>query len=174
VGDARAGVLWISGDSAHLEANMGNLTRSHRQFPFLLLMLLAVLGGCNSGPYVVPLTGSEQRLVFIVMAYKDASEKLGRAPKNDEELKPHLREHGNPEELLVSPNDGQPYVVVWGGNSAGGGPTDYRGMWSILAYERKGKGGKRAVIDTRGRPLTVPEGDISKLKFVGGHRPDPN
>jgi hypothetical protein len=137
-------------------------------------MLLTVLGGCNSGPNVIPLSGSEKRLVSIVRAYKDAYDKLGRGTKNDEELKPHLRAYGNPEELLVSPDDGKPYVVVWGVNPAGGGTTDYRGMWSILAYERKGKGGKRAVVDTRGRPLTVPEGDISKLKFVGGHRPDPN
>jgi hypothetical protein len=153
---------------------MGNLTPSHCRLPFSLLMLLAVLGGCNSGPNVIPLSSSEQRLVFIVMAYRDAHEKLGRGPKNDEELKPYLREHGDPGDLLVSPDDGQPYVVVWGVDPAAGGPTEYRGMWRILAYERKGKGGKRAVIDTRGIPLTVPEGDFSKLKFVGRHKPDAN
>src|SRR5262249_28352707 len=111
---------------------------------------------------------------FIALAFGDAHSRLGRSPKNAEDLKPFLKEFGNPEELLVSPNDGQPYVVVWGANPTRGGPTDYQGMFPILAYERKGAGGKRAVTDIRGRPLTVPEADLSKLTFAGGHKPSAN
>jgi hypothetical protein len=44
-------------------------------------------------------------------------------------------------------------------------------MFPILAYERKGVGGKRAITDIRGRPMTVPEKDLAKLTFVGGHKP---
>jgi hypothetical protein len=61
-------------------------------------------------------------------------------------------------------------VVVWGANP-GGGPTDYKGMFPIIAYERKGTDGRRAVTDVRGRPLTVPAEDFPKLKFVGHHQP---
>ena len=76
--------------------------------------------------------------------------------------------------MLISPNDGEPYVIVWGVDTARGGPTDYQGMWGIIAYERKGAGGKRAVVDVRGRPLTIPEPDFTKLTFVGGHKPSGN
>jgi hypothetical protein len=139
-----------------------------------LTVVLAGLTGCGSGPHVVPLTRAEKNLSSIAMAYADAHSRLGRPPKNADELKPFLKEFGNPEELLVSPNDHQPFVVVWGVDPTRGGPTDYRGMWPILAYERKGTGGQRAITDIRGRPLTVPAEDFAKLKFVGRHRPSPN
>jgi hypothetical protein len=44
-------------------------------------------------------------------------------------------------------------------------------MFPIIAYERKGAGGQRAVTDIRGRPITVPDEDFPKLTFVGGHKP---
>lgn len=139
----------------------------------LLLACLPGCSGCGNGSnvYVVPLSASETRLRDLVLGYMDAHQRLGRGPKSAEELKPDLARFGNPDELLVSPNDGEPYVVVWGVDPSGGGPTDYQGMWPIIAYEKKGSGGKRAVVDTRGRPLTVPDEDFSKLKFVGRHRP---
>lgn len=134
-------------------------------------MLLAGLAGCGSSVHVVPLTKAEKALSSILMAYKEAHTKLGRAPKNADDLKPFLKEFGNPDELLVSPNDGQPFVVVWGADPTRGGPIDYKGMWQIIAYEQKGAGGRRAVTDIRGRPMTVPEEDFQKLTFVGRHRP---
>jgi hypothetical protein len=132
--------------------------------------LLAGLAGCGSSTHVVPLTPAEKALTSVTMAYKEAHAKLGHAPKNADELKPFLKEFGKPEELLVSPNDGQPYVVVWG-TDPNGGPIGYKGMWHILAYEQKGTGGRRAVCDVRGRPMTVPDDDFAKLKFVGRHKP---
>jgi hypothetical protein len=135
------------------------------------IVLLAAVSGCGSDTNVVPLTKAEKDLSSIAMAFMDAHGRLGHGPKNAEELKPFLKDFGNPDELLVSPNDGQPYVVVWGANPTQGGPTDYQGMWPIIAYESKGAGGRRAVTDIRGRPLTVPEADFPKLKFAGGHKP---
>jgi hypothetical protein len=136
-----------------------------------LTVLLAGLTGCKSKVDVVSLSQSEQNLTHIALAYKDAHTKLDRPPKNVEELKPLLKDFGNPEELLVSPNDGQPYVIVWGADPTRGGPTEYKGMFPILAYEQKGSGGRRAVTDIRGRPMTVPEEDFAKLTFVRGHKP---
>jgi hypothetical protein len=133
-------------------------------------LLLAALGGCSKDVDVLPLTESEQRLTHVAMAYADAHAELNRGPKNAEELKRFLKPFGDPDALLVSPNDGQPYVVVWGANPTGG-PTDYRNMFPILAYERKGADGKRVIVDVRGCPLTIPEEDLSKLKFVGRHKP---
>jgi len=138
----------------------------------LLILLTSALTGCgSSGANVVPLTAAEQDLTYIAMAYGDAHSKLGRGPKNADELKPFLQAFGNPDDLLVSPNDGQPYVIVWGVDPSRGGPTEYKQMFPILAYEQKGTWGKRAVTDVRGRPMTVPDADIPKLTFVGGHKP---
>jgi hypothetical protein len=135
-------------------------------------LLLGWLCGCGGGsePYVVPLTAAENQLKFIAMAYNDCHSREGHGPKDAEELKKYLKEFGNPDELLVSANDKQPFVIIWGKNPAGG-PTDYKGMFPILAYESKGSGGARAVTDVRGRPMTVPDEDFPKLKFVGGHVP---
>jgi hypothetical protein len=135
-------------------------------------VLLVGLAGCfSSDPYVVPMTASEKNLTTIVVAYTDANEELGHAPKNVEELKPFLKKYGDPDQLLTSPNDHSPYVVIWGADPTRGGPTEYQQMWPILAYEHKGSGGKRAVADIRGHPLLVPEADMSKLTFAGGHKP---
>ena len=135
-------------------------------------LLLAALTGCgSSNVHVVPLTTAENRLTKIAMAYDDASADLGHPPKNAEELKPYLKQFGDPEELLVSPNDGKPFIVIWG-KKLGGGPTEYKSMFPILAYEQSGS--NRAVTDVRGRPMTVPEADFGQLHFVGGHKPAPN
>jgi hypothetical protein len=119
------------------------------------------------------LTKAEKALTSVAMAFTDATGQLGHPPKSAEELKPFLKPFGDPEELLVSPNDGKPYVVVWGANPTGG-PTDYKGMFPILAYEQQGASGKRAVTDIRGRPMTIPAEDLSKLTFVGRHKPAAN
>ena len=139
-------------------------------------MLLGLAGciGCSTGPHVVRLTRSEENLKHIAMAFTDAYEQNGdRAPKNVEELTPFLKPFGNPEEMLVSPNDRLPYVIVWGARPTGG-PTDYKGMFPILAYEAKGAGSQRAVTDIRGRPMTVPNEDFAKLTFIGRHKPSDN
>jgi hypothetical protein len=138
-------------------------------------LFLAWLVGCGRNStgvqvHVVPLTQAEERLKWIAMAYGDANSKNDKPPTGPEDLKPFLKDHGNPDEILVSPNDNQPFVIVWG-KAPAGGPTEYKGLFPVLAYERKGSGGARAVTDIRGRPLTVPAEDFAKLKFVGGHVP---
>jgi hypothetical protein len=137
-----------------------------------MLVSAVVVSGCRrSGPaHIVPLTKAEENLKYIAMAYSDALEQNGKAPKGVEDLKPYLKSFGDPDELLTSPNDGKPFVIVWSANLAGG-PTEYKGLFPILAYEAKGAGGQRAVTDIRGRPMTVPREDFSKLKFVGRHKP---
>src|SRR5262249_36269957 len=123
-------------------------------------LLLAGQTGCGSGAKVLSLTNCELTLAHVAIAYTQADSRLGHPPKSAAELKPYLKEFGNPDELLISPNDGQPFVIIWGVDTTRGGPTDYKGMWAILAYEQKGASGKRTVADTRGRPLTIPAEDF--------------
>jgi hypothetical protein len=143
--------------------------------PLFALTLMSGCGGGSSEPYIVPLTPSETNLKFIAMAFTDATSGLERPPKDAEELKKYLKDIkgvGNPNEVLISPTDNKPYVIIWG-KSPTGGPTEYKGMFPILAYEQVGAGGRRAVTDIRARPMTVPDEDFPKLKFIGGHTPSP-
>jgi hypothetical protein len=134
------------------------------------LCLLLLGGGCSKSVEVVPLTAAEKALTTVAMAYMDAHQGLGRGPKDADELKPYLKTFGDPEQLLISPNDGEAFVIVWGADPGRGGPDEI-GMFPILAYERKGRGGRCAVTDIRGRPLTVAASDLAKLTFVRGHKP---
>jgi hypothetical protein len=138
-----------------------------------LVLALPFCTGCGSGVDVVAQSAAEKELTEIAKAYSDAHAQLGHGPKDAEELKPFLKFFGDPDDLLVSPSDKQPYVVVWNANPSGG-PTDYEGMFPILAYEKEGSGGRRAVTDFRGVTLIVPAEDFSKLKFVGRHKPATN
>jgi hypothetical protein len=137
-------------------------------------VLLVGTGACGKTTDMVPFSQAEKNLSFVAAAYTDAFSRLGHSPKNADELKPFLKTFGNPEELLVSPNDGQAYVVVWGTpDPTQGRPTSYKGMFPILAYERTGTNGMRAITDIRGRPMLVPAAEFRSLTFVGGHTPSP-
>jgi hypothetical protein len=157
------------------DRNTATAVRRSRRLQLTEAVLLTGLAGCwSSDPKVLPLTESEKNLTNIALAYVDAHSELRHGPKNADELKPFLKVYGDPDQLLVSPNDGESYVVVWGADPSRGGPTEYKQMFPIIAYERKGTGGRRAVTDIRGRPMTVPDEDFPKLKFVGGHKPSAN
>lgn len=99
-----------------------------------------VLAGCSGGPKVTELPQGEKNLRIIFKAYTQAAYRLGHSPANAEELKPYLKDYGNPDDLLISPNDGKPYVIVPNVN--------LKNMQSspVLAFEKEGKNGKRLYI----------------------------
>jgi hypothetical protein len=116
------------------------------------------------------MTPAEKNIAHVLMAYSDACSRLGRGPKNLEELKPFLKELNVSEDMLVSPNDGEPYVIAWGAGVQGG-PTEYKGMFPILGYESKGTARGRVIADVRGCAMTIPQEDFAKVQFVRGHKP---
>src|SRR3954467_3023936 len=119
-------------------------------------LLLAAAAGCGrTDPVVTPLPKAEQDLCSIAQAYREAFERTNKAPQSFDELRPYLTSFGNPDDMRVSPNDGQPYVVLWGADPTRGGAGPVKGMWTILAHEQAGTGGKRAVADVRGLAATV-------------------
>ena len=135
-----------------------------------MLFLPLGLAGCGQSRDVVPLADAEKSLMYVALAYSECYSKLGHGPKDADEIKPFLKEFGDPDQLLVSPNDGKPFVVIWGENPSGG-PTPYKQMFPILAYEHTGVGGMRVITDVRGMPMTIPAEDFSQLTFVGRHQP---
>src|SRR5262245_36286635 len=80
--------------------------------PMRFLLVAALAAGCSRGP--AHSTSVEQNLRHIGMAYDQAFKKGGRPPRSTEELKPALQKFGDPEAILVSPNDGQPFTICWG------------------------------------------------------------
>jgi hypothetical protein len=138
----------------------------------VLAVLLAGLTGCSgcvgsSDPVVTPLPKAVQDLGSIAQAYREAFEQSGKAPESFDDIRKYLASFGNPDDMRVSPNDGQPYVVMWGGDPTRGGGVNPKGLWHIVAHEKVGAGGMRAVADMRGIGGMVTDEEFAQLKFIG-------
>ena len=108
--------------------------------------LAVVLVGCSSHTRSTPeLSADEEAIVHVGLAYREASNALKRAPKGIEELKPYLKKYGDPDKVLISPNDGKPYHIVWGASASR--PTKAAQAQRFLAYEATGKDGTRLAVD---------------------------
>jgi hypothetical protein len=123
------------------------------------------LAGCAPQPVVHGSPKEYQNLIFIAQAYIDATAGKQGPPKNLDQLKPFLQDvvQGirDPDDVLVSPNDGLPYAIVWG---------EKLGRYPI-AYEQKGKDGKRIVVDQRMLPWEVTDEQFARMKFPADHKP---
>jgi hypothetical protein len=109
-------------------------------------LVLAWLGlaGCSSKPPPKRDPPVEVYLRRIYQAYDIAMYKLGHPPRNEDELRRFLGETGameDPEQLLVSPRDGQKYVIHYGPRL-----EPYGG--EILAHEKDGVDGTRYILLT--------------------------
>jgi hypothetical protein len=123
--------------------------------------------GCQSGS--TDKTGevnpSDNNLATIGRMYSAAEQKLGRPPNSADELKPFVPEGTAIGTLLVSPNDNQPYVIVWGTRL---NSTPDQSM--VLAYERTGANGYRRVLTPAGT-MMLANADFNKASFPPGHKP---
>jgi hypothetical protein len=140
---------------------------------FALLLCLAALAvvGCGK-PEVKPLDEETMAAVRhfqkIGAAYNRAYQAKRKPPSSANDLKPYLKDAGGGADLLVSPNDGKPVVIV-PGVAMDATPADDE--QSIVAYDQTGVNGKRMMVDVRGMVHTVSDQEFAKIKFVGGHKP---
>ena len=98
--------------------------------------------------------------------YNAAVRELGRAPKNEQELKDFVAANGdpfikplgldNPEQLFVSERDGEPFVIMYGQR-----PKGTRG--DLIAYEQTGVDGKRRAGYSLGIIEEVTEEELRKM-----------
>jgi hypothetical protein len=111
-----------------------------------LPVLLALLGCARSDP------SSERpenpNLAQLLQAYNEANAQLGHSPKNMTELRPFIEKQGNPDTILKSPRDHQPYEIRWGVSLRGFSPDTK--MPAIVAYEKTGVEGERCVLTLSG------------------------
>lgn len=102
--------------------------------------------------------------------YNAAVRELGRAPKNEQELKDFVAAKGDPflkpldlespDQLFVSERDGEPFVIVYGQP-----PKGMRG--DLVAYEQTGVDGKRRVGYSLGIIEEVGEEDLREMAPEG-------
>jgi hypothetical protein len=97
--------------------------------------------------------------------YAAAQRSLGRPPRGIEDLKAVAKEYGDLDRLLKSPNDGQPYAIVWGvdlGNAPN--PT------MVVAHEKVGSGGIRYVMTPTGI-MKLTDQEFAHAAFPPSYRP---
>ena len=133
------------------------------------VLTLLSAGGCGKDPirYDETTLKAADQFRKVAVAYNQAAGRK-KAVASADDLKPFLKEHGDPDALLVSPLDGQPIVIVPGVDPRAA-PGDDEEM--IVAYEREGVKGKRMTVDVRGTVVIVEASDFAKMKFYGGHQP---
>ncbi len=113
-------------------------------FHFVLIILISTsFTGCG-GRSEVELGGVEDesnKMNSFQTAYFAFVEKKNRPPKSADELKSYYPDGVDPETVLVSTRDKQPYVVFWG--------ADHRKQMGakplVIAYEKEGVNGSRMV-----------------------------
>ena len=126
-----------------------------------------ILSGC--GETEIPkIPDDQQNINYILRAYCKFNGEQQRTAASLDELKPLLKEFGDPEKIILSPRDGQPYVLV-GGLVIGRMPSG--GELPVVAYERQGVNGKRQVVDLRGKIRELTPEEFKQLKFPPSHKP---
>jgi hypothetical protein len=141
----------------------------------LAFSLLVLSTGCSSAPpQPPPEDPAGGQLRKIGLAYMQVANGTGQPPRTANPIKDALRQMGeaNPDSLLVSPNDGQPFTIVFGFDPRTGDTLpDSSAPPVILAYEQTGKDGQRWVLTTLCFAVRLGAEDFAKARFANGHTP---
>jgi hypothetical protein len=132
----------------------------------IVLLLLAGQIGCQPAAPRVP-EATVDRLNTIYLAYHEATAKLGRAPRNLNELQPHFPTTLPADDLLTSPHDGKRYVLVW--NIDPRQPPVHETP-PLLAFEHTGANGEFDVLTTMGTARVSEAELIQHLQVTPGAR----
>jgi hypothetical protein len=155
----RLGAESRSASCTLVRRNMGRLPR---KLPVFGLAALLITGCSSPSERDGPLTTEQQAIMNVGLAYREASRALRRGPVSAKELQPYLKKYGDPEKLLISPNDGQPYHIVWG--LIPSQPTKNAQTNRFLAYEQTGKDGKRYALDCMLKVHHLTDKEFNRLR----------
>jgi hypothetical protein len=143
------------------------LYRTPTAFGVCVLLGGLAAAGCGSRTPEAPPSEIEKKLDAIGDAYLRATVRLHKPPQNLDDLLPSLQEFGNPDDLLRSPDDNQPFEIVWG--------VELRRLKArgsdipIIAFEKVGKDGKRHVLRGRSEVLRLTTGELKSARFPDGY-----
>jgi hypothetical protein len=135
---------------------------------FLVLVGIVGLTGCGQGGGR-ELNPTQERLYRIGKAYLRSCHALGRGPNDFGEIKDYI-EGDIPEDLLVSPNDSQPFVILWGVDVTQLRYTRQTTFY-VLAYEKTGVNGSRYVLRYPIGLVLMTDEELQKAAFPPGHKP---
>jgi hypothetical protein len=136
-----------------------------------LLCSWAVLAGCSSSSpttVLARLDPTQEKLIKIKLAYSHFLSEKGTPPRSAEDLRPLLASGGdNPDDILRSSRDAQPFVICWGVD------INAKLPWAktvpVLAYEKEGVGGSRYVLTAVRSIGLMSEQEFREASFPPGH-----
>ena len=146
----------------------------------LVSVCLVLAAGCGVPSAEVQQEDTAQRLRSLAYAYGQFTVDNKRPPRNETELREAVLrlKMGDPDTLLKSPRDGQPFVIVWGfdvrqtgAGYEGGNKANADSAGAVYIYERQGSDGHRYVLYTHGGVRLLPEAELRQARFLGDHRP---
>ncbi len=143
---------------------------SHLKLP-IFGFVLVLLGGCARKPAA---REDETTMDFrqIARVYESIQGYHNRPPKDLDQIKQYLTDlhtdgqNDEPEKVLTSSRDGQPYVIILGAQF--GVPPGTQ----IMFYEKQGAEGKRYVIHADRQVRQLTDEEFRQATFANGHRPE--
>jgi hypothetical protein len=136
-----------------------------------VLFAAAAASGCSSEP-ISPEDEATADLREIARAYEVAIAASNRPPRDVDQIKKVLADlhtdglvTNDPTDVLTSPRDGQPYVIILGADLGAEVSTE------VLAYENSGAEGKRYVLLMSRDVRAMSDEEFAQAAFAGGHKP---
>lgn len=139
----------------------------HRQGRCAWLIALAGLLAAGCTPAEIragkPRNPAMERLDAIAGAYGKFNFEKGRPPTGPNDLSDQLGP-----DALVSPRDGEPFVIFWGANMRS--PQALTAARPILGHEKQGRDGSRYVLTMTGHVELLTEDELRDSTFPPGHK----
>ena len=131
---------------------------------FMSILFIVMLVGCGSGDKPSTIT-TDPTIIAL--------DKLGRAyirgtPKTKAELLSIFKSCNHPKELLISPSDGQEFIIVYSVELKGLKVTG--AQLPIVAFEKTGKDGKRYALRGMNTVVHLTEAELKSSVFPEGYK----
>jgi hypothetical protein len=142
--------------------------------PLACLWGLLAVSGCSGHVKHEERDTSQENLTKIYQAYSMAVQTTKRPPQSEEDMRALLKQGGgDPDVLLRSPRDGQPYVIIWGVRLDALDIASTEESPVVLAHEQTGVSGKRYVLRVEGSNELLTEDQFAKARFPKGQKRPP-
>ncbi|MBY0326477.1 MAG: hypothetical protein K2Q30_06125 [Gemmataceae bacterium] len=133
---------------------------------FMSILSIVMLVGCGSGDKPSAIT-TDPTIIAL--------DKLGGAyirgtppPKTKAELLSIFKSCNHPKELLISPSDGQEFIIVYSVELKGLKVTG--AQLPIVAFEKSGKDGKRYALRGMNTVVQLTEAELKSSVFPEGYK----
>ncbi|MEY4788084.1 MAG: hypothetical protein RLZ61_302 [Planctomycetota bacterium] len=133
---------------------------------FMSILPIVMLAGCGSEDKPSTIT-TDPTIIAL--------DKLGGAyirgtppPKTKAELLAIFKSCNHPKELLISPSDGQEFIIVYGVELKGLKVTG--AQLPIVAFEKTGKDGKRYALRGMNTVVQLTEAELKSSVFPEGYK----